>query len=537
MPEDELASNQEAQTEEPTESDVDLAEQAEEQDALAELKEVIQVEVEDVGTLRKKLTITIPRETIDERLEAQYGELSRDALVPGFRKGRAPRRLIEKRFGSEVSEQLSTELVGSGYLAAVDKAELKVLGDPMIWIKVKQDQAEGDAGPAETEKLVTVREAFEHIKLPEQGPLTFACEVEVQPEFDLPKLEGIPIEKPSIQITDEDVTRQIDRFRAMRGTYEPVTDGGIEQDDLVIAHVAMRVDGRVIKQEENVRLAARPQRVDNIPLEELGQVLAGAKPGDTRSIEAQIPDEYERPDLAGKTATFELTIQEIKRLVLPPLDEAFLNALGFENEQDLRDWIRNDLEARLDETIRRGMRAQVFRYLLENTRLDVPVGLSQRQADRVVARRMLELRREGVPEAEIEKRLDELRTSASEQASADLKLFFIMEKIAQTLEIEATEDEVNGQIALIARQYNRRFDRVRDELAQRGMLDQLYLQIRDDKIVDRLIEQAEVTEKAPDQAEESTSAEQSQAPAKAKTKARKKRAKPSQQAGDYDEET
>ncbi len=292
----------------------------------------------------------------------------------------------------------------------------------------------------------------------------------------------------------------------MRGTYEPVEQGGIEQDDLVIADVKMTVGAEVIKQEENVRLAARPQRVDNIAVEKLGEVLAGAGVGDTRTVEAEVPQEYERPELAGKTATFELTVHDIKRLVLPTLDQELLSALGFDSEEELRDGVRRDMEARLDETIRRGMRAQVFQYLLGEIKLDLPAGLSQRQTERVVARRMLELRREGVPEAEIEKRLDELRTSASDQAAADLKLFFIMEKIAEVLKVEASEEEVNGQIGLIARQYNRRFDRVRDELAQSGMLNQLYLQIRDDKIVDHLLEKAEVTDKEVPQ----------EAPAKAK---------------------
>ncbi len=330
--------------------------------------------------------------------------------------------------------------------------------------------------------------------------------MEVQPEFELPQLEGIALEKPKIEITDQDVSEQVDRMRSMRGTYEPVEQGGIEQDDLVIADVKMTVGAEVIKQEENVRLAARPQRVDNIAVEKLGEVLAGAGVGDTRTVEAEVPQEYERPELAGKTATFELTVHDIKRLVLPTLDQELLSALGFDSEEELRDGVRRDMEARLDETIRRGMRAQVFQYLLGEIKLDLPAGLSQRQTERVVARRMLELRREGVPEAEIEKRLDELRTSASDQAAADLKLFFIMEKIAEVLKVEASEEEVNGQIGLIARQYNRRFDRVRDELAQSGMLNQLYLQIRDDKIVDHLLEKAEVTDKEVPQ----------EAPAKAK---------------------
>ena len=154
------------------------------------LKEAIEVATEDVGTLRKKLTITIPREQIDENLGKQFGDLSRDALIPGFRKGRAPRRLIEKRFGNEVSDQAVSQFLGSGYLAAVDKEDLKVIGDPLIWIQVKDEDAK-DAD-ALVDRLVPVDKALEVIELPAEGAFTFSCEVELQPTFELPDLEGIP---------------------------------------------------------------------------------------------------------------------------------------------------------------------------------------------------------------------------------------------------------------------------------------------------------------------------------------------------------
>ena len=125
---------------------------------------------------------------------------------------------------------------------------------------------------------------------------------------------------------------------------------------------------------------------------------------------------------------------------------------------------------------------------------DLPEGVSTRQTERVAARRMVELQRQGVPPATIAKHADKLRTGAREQAVTELKLYFILEQIAETLEIEVTEEEINAAIASIAQTYNRRFDRVRDELLKSNGIDSLYLDLRDEKCIDVILEKAEIVE-------------------------------------------
>ncbi|MBI4581843.1 MAG: trigger factor [Planctomycetes bacterium] len=451
------------------------------------LKDVIDVKVENLASLRRKLTISVPRDMLDGQVNEQYDELRREALVPGFRKGRAPRRLLEKRFGHEVSETLVQQLVTNGYMAAVNKTALKVLGDPLIYVKGEDE--------GESEVLEEVTKAIEKITLPPEGALTFSCEVEIRPEFELPPLEGIPLERPMVSVTDEDVNRSIERFRAGRGTYEAVTEGGIQEDDLITADLKMASEGRSLKEQAGVRLAARPQVVDGVALEKLGEVLAGAKVGDTVTIDGTIPDDYVRAEFRGKPARLELAIKEIQRLKLPELNEEFLKAFALDSEQELRDFVRQDLESHLDEEIRRAMRGQVARYLTNKVSFDLPERLSNRQIAQVTASRILELYRQGVPQAEVEKHADELKTSSREEAIGELKLAFIMEKLAEEIEVEVSEGEVNTMIASIARRQGQRFDRIRDQLAKEGGLTTLYLRLRDDKILDQLISNAAVTEK------------------------------------------
>lgn len=453
-----------------------------------ELKRVVETRLEDIGTLRKKMTVIVPRETIDGRLDEQYAELRRDAAVPGFRRGRAPRRLLEKRFGSEVGETLVQQLVSGGYMAAVEKQELKIVGDPLVWAREKD---------AESESLMEVEKAIELIELPDEGDFTFACELEVRPEFDLPELDNIPVEKPVISITDDDVTAQLDRLLSSQGHYEPAGEDAIQPDDLITADVKMSSGGTVLKEQEGATLAARPQQVESVNLEGLGEVLVGHKAGDVVTTSGEIGDDYPKEELRGKQADFEFSIKDIRRFKTPEFNEEFIKTLGFEDEQDLRDYIRQDLESRLDDEVRRGMQSQIYQYLLDNTSFDVPDRVSQRQAGRVLVNRMLEMYQQGIPPQEVEKQLDQLRTSSQQETIRDLKLFFIMESLAEQIEVEVSESELNGVIAAIAQRQGRRFDRVRDDLAKEDRLMSLYLQIRDRKIVDQLLEQAKVTEKQP----------------------------------------
>ncbi len=469
---------------------------SDEEQAMAKLKEAITVEQEDIGSLRRKLTVTIPRDTLDDRLGEQFTELKRDAVVPGFRKGHAPLVLVEKRFGADVGEQLISQLLSSGYLAAVEKEELKVLGDPLFWVKVSEER-EGEnqqTEKVETEKLLPMDKALDELKLPKEGPLTFSCEIELKPEFELPQLDKIPVKKPSVEITDEDVEVEIKRMCMSRGTFEPVEDGAVELDDLLYVAMKMSVGDEVLASDDNYDMSARDMRIKGVPLAGLGEALKGKKTGESVTFEGTVPEDHENIDARGKTAKFEFTINEIKRLYVPGLDEELLTSFGYDTEDELRETMRYVLESRLDSTIKKGMRQQVSDYLVDKTTLELPEGLSQRQTDRSIARRMIEMYQAGIPQAELEKSMDEMRTRAHDQAVRDLKLYFILEKVAEDRGIEVSEEQINSAIAEIARRSDKRFDRMRDELSKSDGMATLYLQLRDNLTLDALLEEAEVEE-------------------------------------------
>ncbi len=452
--------------------------EAEAERLLEDLKKEVKAEIRDIGTLRKELQITVPEKVIADHLTHNYDELMHDAIVPGFRKGRAPRALIEKRYGADVRESLTTSIVGQSYFAVTENHKLDVLGDPLFRI-------ESDGGV----KLVSFDEALQHLKLPPSGSLVYTCEVELRPEFTLPELKGIEVKTPEIEITSEMLERELLNQRRLRGRYEPQPEGTAERDDMLVADVTLRVGEQVVKTEENVQCGVRPAAIDGVPVPKLDEALIGARAGETREVECTIPDDYERADLRGQAGRFQFKIHELKRLVPMTLAE-FLERSGFADEGEARDFLRIRMENERDQMIEAARRAQVSDYLLQQTPVELPEKLSGRQVERAVARRMVELLQGGMPPADVEARADQLRASAREEVTRDLKLSFILDKIAEQLEIQVTDEEVNTAIAALARRQNRRFDRVRDELQRDDLLGQLADGIRHDKTIERLLADA-----------------------------------------------
>ncbi len=496
-----------------TDADVELSE---DEQKMAALKEAIVIEKDELGQLRLKLTVTVPRDLLDERMGEQFDELKREAVVPGFRKGHAPLRLVEKRFAPDVGEQLKGQLISNGYLAAVEKEDLKPLGDPLFFATVSQERVDDNqtTKQVDVEQLMPLEKALPYYKLPTEGPLTFSCELELKPEFDLPKLDAIPIEKPTLSVSDEDVDKELTFRRALKGTFKPVEKGPVVADDMLYVDMKLSVESELIEKEDNFDIPARATVIKGIELPDLGKSIVGKKIGETLTCEANVPDDYDNIDIRGKQASFEFKILEIKRLDIPPIDDAFLASLGFESEKELRDAFRNVMEARLDDSLKRSLHEQIGDYLVSSTNVEVPAGLSGRQTERTISRRMIDLLQQGMPEAELAKHMDELRTKAADQVSRDLKLFFILEKIAEERDIDVSEEQLNAAIAQIAQRSNKRFDRVRDELTQGNGLSALYLQLRDEQILNALLADAVITDIASPKKSDTPAKKTKKSPAK-----------------------
>jgi trigger factor len=360
------------------------------------------IKVEDAGPATKKVTIEIPRERIDQKMTEQFKELRQQAAIPGFRPGHAPQKLIEKRFSNDVKEQVRRTLISESYEQAVEKNSLQVIGEPQF-------------------------DNPDEIKLPESGGLSYSFQVEVQPDFKLPELNGIKVRKPKVNVTDENVDQAMQNLREQQGTLVPVEDRGIEAKDHVIADVHIKLDGNEIGHQHDAQIVARPGRISGIDVPDLDKQLEGAKSGETRTVKVHVPETFASEQIRGKDIEIEIAVKDIKKLELAEITPEFLADLGFANEQELRDALREQMVERIDFDIKTAMREQVYQYLYENTPIDLPAKLSDRQEARVVQRRAVDLLMKGVQQEQIVANVEKLKTGAKEEAMRELKLFFILE--------------------------------------------------------------------------------------------------------------
>ena len=428
------------------------------------------VTIAEAGPCKKKVTVEIPQETITNATDEQYKSLRDEALVPGFRKGRAPRRLLEKRFGKETSEQIKLKLIAEASDSAVKDNKLDILGEPDI--------------------------DFEKVELPAEGPMKFDFEVEVHPEFELPSLEGIPLNKPKVEITDEQVDREIKLLRKWSGIWVPREDGVVQQEDQIIAEVVLKPEGD--EEEEKLNnmeiYVKQPGFVAAVPVEKLDELLTGAKVGDTRQTTVEVSKTYFREKYRGKKIDIRITIRDIKWLKPADLDENFLTRLGVGDENELREKTHEALHNRLETQLRTEMTEQIYRHLLGNTDFDLPLDIVAKQANTVLQRQYINLMTQGLSREQIDEQMDQLRAGSEERAKEQLKTFFIMDKVAEKLGIDVTDEELNGHIANLAIQQGQRPERLREQMAREGTLAQFRLEIRQSKCIAKLLESAKITE-------------------------------------------
>lgn len=435
-----------------------------------------EVKIEDIGPAKKRLTITVPADAIAEKLSSQMDVLMTETALPGFRKGRAPKSLMQKRFGSAVRTETRNQIVSEAYAAAIEENSIKPVGDPEPVTKV------------------------DDLELKEGEPLEFQIDVEVVPDFDVPALDGIEVKKPKLEITEDHIGNELKRQQIRFGSPHKV-EGDFKENDRLTCYA------KATRKGEEEEFFAHDEVLVLVPGEEndgRGQVLgllidkfakklAGKAIGDSITIETTVPENHEREDIRGKDITIELQIRHAERIEEADL-ETIAKSYGMESVDVLREQVTFALEQRRDQEQAQVMRQQVLDHLTNAVDFELPEKLSSAQAARVVRQRELELLYEGLSQEEIETRLAEFRAESESIARNRLKLFFVLHKLAEQFGIEVTEQEINGRIAQIAVQRGVRPEVLRNELARDGRVSEIAMQIRDQKVADRIVGQAKVQE-------------------------------------------
>jgi trigger factor len=391
--------------------------------------------------------------------------------VPGFRRGRAPRRLLEKRFGKEINEQTKLKLLSSASEAAIKDNNLDAMGEPDI--------------------------DHEKIELPLSGSLKFDFEIETRPEFELPGIEGIPVEKPKLEVTDEAVEQEIAELQRRLGTWKP-KDGKIAAEDQLIADVVLKPQEGETEKIENTEIYARKRSfVGKVPVDKLDELLIGAKAGDVKKTITEVPSTFFDEKYRGKKVDVEIKINDIKELEPARLDENFFKRFGTANKDELVKMLRQRNEADVERQQREAMRQSVRQYLLDRVDFELPADIVADQSKQLLQRQYTRLLMQGAKTEDIQQQMEHLKAASVEQAKEQLKSFFVVDAVAKKLDIQTTEEEINGYIAQAAMYRQVRPEKLRDQMARDGSLAQVALEIREIKCIDKILESAKITEVKP----------------------------------------
>jgi len=382
--------------------------------------------------------------------------------------------------------------------------------------------------------------------------MKFEFEAEVRPEFELPKLDGIPVKRPKLEVTDEQVTREIDQLRRWAGVWTPREDGKIELDDQIIADVLLKPElteeekaeqaeqaqqaekgeeeeegAKVIEAEtklDNTEVYVRPNGfVGAVPVEKLDKLLVGAKVGDKKTTTVEVPKTYFQEDYRGRKVDVEIDVKDIKYLKPAEINDAFLQRYQVETEDDLRDRVRDNLQIQFESRVRNEMSEQIYQHLLDKTDFDLPLDIVARQAGTILQRQYISLLQKGLSRQQVEEQMEQLRAGSEEQAKEQLKTFFIMDRVADKFEIEVTEEEINGHIAQLAVQRGQRPEKMKEQMERDGSLAQFRMDIRQNKCINQLLESADITETKAEKAKKAEKAEEKPKKPKQTTKKATKR--------------
>lgn len=431
------------------------------------------VKVTDVGPSRKKLHIEIPAETVAEQLGTSIDTLMVEAELPGFRKGRAPKRLVERKFGSTVKREAKNALVASAYSKAVEDHKLRVIGEPSS-------------------------EMLEKLELVEGKGLSFEVEVEVLPSFDLPSLDGIVVNKPLITVTDEMVKAETDRLLLNEG--ELKSKDKPEKGDYLTGHAMMKDEAGTTHldiQDAVVQIPTADKHgkgmILGVMVDDFGPQLGLPKAGDSATVKTIGPENHENEAIRGKKLTISFQVKRIDEII-PAKIEDIAERFGMENAEEVKNAIRQRIEQRVQIDQQTAMRQQVAKYLMDHTNMELPERVTAHQASRNLERTRLELMYRGVDAQKIEENLANLRAAAGAQAVGELKLFFMLDKAAEALDIKVSDAEINGRIAQMAISRGERPEKLRQEIISRNQVGNVFTQIREHKTMDAILAKSKVNE-------------------------------------------
>lgn len=427
------------------------------------------VTVENLAACKKLMRVEIEAQKVDETFDSITKDFQKQASLPGFRPGKAPRDMVLRKYEQDIAEEVKRKLISESYRDALKQQKLDVIGYPDI----------------------------EEIQFGRGQALQFAATLETAPEFELPEYKGLPAKKETRTVTEEDMNRALDTLRKQQIDFKTV-ERPAQNGDVVVVNYTGTVDGKPITdvaptakgltEQKNFWVEMEPQSF--IP--GFADQILGAKAGDKRTVNVDFPADFVTPQLQGKKGVYEVEVVEVKEKILPALDEAFAKSFGAENMEKLREGVRRDLENELNYSQNKSVRDQVIRALLNRVNFDLPESAVQQETRNVVYDLVRENQKRGISRDLIEQQKDQIYSAAAQNAKERVKVQFLLHKIAEKESLKISNEEITHRIGTLASVYQIPVEKFVKDLQKRNGFGEIYEQLLTEKAVNFLQENAKI---------------------------------------------
>lgn len=416
------------------------------------------------------MEVEVDAERFEKAVHQAYKKLVKQVNIPGFRRGKAPRRIIENYLGKKALYNEAVEMViPDAYVEALKQTGVEPISQPKV-------------------ELVQVEEG---------EPVKFKATVKVKPEVNLGQYTGLEVTEVPARVTDEDVDRELEALRNRYAKLVTVEEGNVQKGDIVTIDFTGRVEGEKFEGGQATDYSLEVGSGTFIPGFE--EQLEGMSAGETKEFSVTFPEDYHNKDLAGKEAQFTVTVKTLKRKELAPLDDEFAKDVSeFDTLEELRADVLNNLKQAAEERARQQMRSEVVSKAVENAEVELPEEMVDNRVEEMVKDMERRLMTQGLLLEDYLKHtnssLEQLKEKMRPEAERTEKTALVLDAIAKKEGIEVTDDDLGEKIKEMAEQYRQDPETLRNILEKQNQLDYLKVRIRREKTVDFLMEKANIVQ-------------------------------------------
>jgi trigger factor len=425
---------------------------------------LMNVNVEDISSIKKKVSIEIPGDRVTKEVNSFYGELGKKAKIKGFRPGKVPRNILERHFKDYVKAEVIQKLIQDTYPMALSETDLHPVSSPVI-----------DPGELENGK------SFQ-----------YSATIEVKPEIKMEGYLGLKIEGKKESAKDEEVEERLKGLQNLHAHLKTISEvRPIQTGDFVIIDYEARMDGKPLEEGKAIDFTVEVGSGRFIPAFE--EKLIGLRPDEEKGIEVSFPEDYGYKKWAGKTIPFHVKIKEIKEKILPSLDDEFAKDLGdYSSLEELKAKLRDEIEREKELALDRQLKDQIVDQLHQANPFEVPESMVEEQAKSLVSDTKMRLAAQGISFQNLGVSEEKLQGDYREMAKKQVRTFLLLEKIAGQEGITVTDEEAEGRLQEISERLHQKFDVVKRYYEKNGLIPELKAGIMSDKTLNFLLQKADI---------------------------------------------